>query len=347
MHVAGRAVVWLDGDPRDATIGLGGGQMRIRVLMAFLALTLSCATPALSKVYEDRTDCDAVQRLAESGEAAFYVELAICHLRGEGRDSDVAKGLFWLRKAVAGGDTDAMVELGNLYLFGAEGLPSDRRAAVTLYTHGARLGDPNAMYNLAVMYRGGKGLPEKPKLARAWYLRSAEDGSAAGAFGAGIALLEGYGGRVEAKRGVLMLRRAIEMGSAEAMNELGRLHAQGSRVPSNPDEAIYLFEAAARNDLAAGMFSLGAAHYNGRLTAKNYVEAMRWFQQAADRGDLDAWYALGVMCEYGRGMHSDTDLALQMYHRAAESADDALREKAQQAIHRLEGLDDDEDGPIG
>lgn len=74
---------------------------------------------------------------------------------------------------------------------------------------------------------------------------------------------------------------------------------------------------------------------------------MRWFQMAAERGHLEAWYSLGIMCERGHGVRADLDLALAMYRRAAESPDADLRQRAQEAVDRLEGLDDDEDGRIG
>ncbi|AAK24014.1 conserved hypothetical protein [Caulobacter vibrioides CB15] len=321
--------------------------MRLGWLIALIVAGLWPDDSARAQDWRSQTDCAAVERAAEGGDTSFYVDLAICHIRGEGREPDVAKGLVWLRKAVALGDTDAMVELGNLYLFGAEGLAVDAPGAVKLYARAARLGDPNAMFNMAVMHRGGYGLPENPRLARAWYLRSGEAGLAAGAFGAGVALLEGYGGRSDARRGVLWLRRAIEMGSAEAMNELGRLHAEGLGVSSDSDKALYFYRAAARNELPDAMYRLGAAHYNGRLTDRNYVVAMRWFQLAADRGDYDAWFALGVMCETGRGVKSDRELALQMYRRAADSDQPAVRDKAQRAIDRLLGLAEDDEDPVG
>jgi TPR repeat protein len=143
-----------------------------------------------------------------------------------------------------------------------------------------------------------------------------------------------------------MLRRAIEMGSADAMNAMGRLRSEGRAVRTDHAEALRLYAAAASNDLAAGMSNLGVVHHNGEGVPVNYVEAMRWFQMAADRGYLEAWYDLGVMCERGQGIKADDDLALLMYRRAAESDDPDLRQKAQKAINRLEGFDDDE-GPIG
>lgn len=321
--------------------------MRLRWLIAVVLTGLWPAGAACAQDWRVKTDCEAIERAAEGGDTTFYVDLAICHIRGEGREPDTVKGLSWLRKAVTLADTDAMVELGNLYLLGTEGLAADPRAALKLYARAARLGDPNGMFNLAVMHRGGYGPPENPRLARAWYLRAGEAGSAPGAFNAGVVLLEGYGGRVDTRQGVLWLRRAIEMGSAEAMSELGRLHAEGSGVASDPAKALYFYRAAARNDLPDAMYRLGAAHYNGQLTDRNYVEAMRWFQLAADQGDHDAWFALGVMCESGRGVRADPDLALEMYRRAVESEEPALREKAQRAIDRLLGLVEDDETPIG
>jgi TPR repeat protein len=213
--------------------------MRLGWLIALIVLGLGPGGASHAQDWRLRIDCEAVERAAESGDTSFYVDLAVCHIRGEGREPDEAKGVVWLKKAVALGDTNAMVELGNLYLFGIEARPPDTVEAAKLYARAARLGDPNGMFNMAVMHRGGHGMPENPRLARAWYLRSGEAGSAIGAFGAGVALLQGYGGRSDSRGGVLWLRRAIEMGSPEAMNELGRLHAEGSLVAADPDKALY------------------------------------------------------------------------------------------------------------
>lgn len=244
--------------------GLGGDLMRIRVLIAVLALMApSSAGAAVVQSFETTIDCDAAQRQADSGDAAAYVDLGLCHLRGEGREPDVKTGLAWLRKGVAGGDTDAMVELGNLYFDGADGVAADRRAAMKLYARAAALGDPNAMYNLGVLNEGGGGAPARPRTALSWFLKSAEAGSARGAFAAGEYYLDGYGARVDVAKGVLMLQRAIEMGSPEAMNSLGHLHAKGRGVPRDEAKALRLYTAAANNDLAAGMSSLGVAHHNG------------------------------------------------------------------------------------
>jgi TPR repeat protein len=48
------------------------------------------------------------------------------------------------------------------------------------------------------------------------------------------------------------------------------------------------------------------------------------------------------MCERGQGIKADDELALAMYRKAAESKDADLRQKAQKAIDRLEGFDEDE-----
>ena len=101
--------------------------MRPGWVIALVLVAFGPAGAAWGEDWRPRVDCDAVERASLQGDTSFYVDLAICHLRGEGREPDVAQGLVWLRKAVALGDTDAMVELGNLYLLGAEGLAANTR----------------------------------------------------------------------------------------------------------------------------------------------------------------------------------------------------------------------------
>lgn len=93
--------------------------MRLGWLMALVLVVPWTTGAAYAEAWRTQTDCEAIQRAAEAGDASFYVDLAVCHIRGDGREPDVSKGLPWLRKALALDDTDAMVELGNLYLFGA------------------------------------------------------------------------------------------------------------------------------------------------------------------------------------------------------------------------------------
>ncbi len=314
-----------------------------------LALALSVGGAASARPdgsAEAKATFAATLKEAQGGAAARYVDLAMLYLDGDGVERDVPQALAWLRKGVAGGDTDAMVELGNVYFDGADGVKIDRRAAMKLYAQAARLGDPNGMYNLGVAHEGGEGLPENPRLALSWYLKAAAAGSARGYYSAGEAYLDGDGTRVDTAKGVAMLRKAIEMGSADAMNEMGRLHSEGAGgVRLDHAEALKLYSAAAANDLPAGMSNLGVVHHNGEGVPVNYTQAMHWFQLAADRGYLEAWYDLGVMCERGQGIKADDDLALLMYRKAAESKDADLRQKAQKAINRLTGFDDD-DAPV-
>jgi TPR repeat protein len=120
-----------------------------------LALALS-ATSGLAQAdtgdAEAKATFEATLQQARSGDASRFVDLAMLYLDGEGVGRDVPQALVWLRKGVAGGDTDAMVELGNVYFDGADGVAADRRMALRLYAQAARLGDPNGMYNIGVVH---------------------------------------------------------------------------------------------------------------------------------------------------------------------------------------------------
>lgn len=71
----------------------------------------------------------------------------------------------------------ALTQLGWVYEIG-KGVEADLKQASNYFTLGAELGDPEAMYSIAVMHLTGKGKSLDPELGNKWMKKSADLGFA-------------------------------------------------------------------------------------------------------------------------------------------------------------------------
>ena len=78
---------------------------------------------------------------------------------------DYAKAAEWYKRAADGGDREGMFALAMLRLAGRGG-PVNREEAVKLLASAAKLGNPKAAYNLALLYLDGQTLPQDVKRRR-------------------------------------------------------------------------------------------------------------------------------------------------------------------------------------
>jgi tRNA A-37 threonylcarbamoyl transferase component Bud32 len=95
---------------------------------------------------------------------------------GDGVTADYAEALQWLNKAAKAGDSKAMLDLGFMYDFG-NGVDADPAAAAQWFSKAAKRGDPAAMYDLGTMYEDGKGVNKDRAKAKQLYSQAAGLGS--------------------------------------------------------------------------------------------------------------------------------------------------------------------------
>ena len=108
----------------------------------------------------------------------------------------------------------------------------------------AEAGEPNAQFNLGVMYLEGKGVPQNYAEAANWF------------------------------------KKAGEQGEATAQFNLGIMHYKGLGMPKNYAEAINWLRKSADNGVAKSQAMLGAI-YDEEGDLKDEVEAYAWYNLAA------------------------------------------------------------------
>lgn len=85
---------------------------------------------------------DELERLAEDGDVSAQYELSRRYLCVPLEERNLERGLYWLQKAAAAGNADAMCELGVHYHEG-DGVERDWKRAYELYRAAAEQGvDP-------------------------------------------------------------------------------------------------------------------------------------------------------------------------------------------------------------
>lgn len=103
-------------------------------------------------------------------------KLAFIYLEGFLTDIDQNKAIGYLKEALENGQAEAGNELGVIYLQGLLNQPHNQTEALEMFIKSAELGNPEAMKNVAVIFRNGLGTEPDPAVALKWYLIARDSG---------------------------------------------------------------------------------------------------------------------------------------------------------------------------
>ena len=94
-----------------------------------------------------------------------------------GKAKDYAKAMKYARIAADRGNTDAMVDVGNMYRLGY-GVEKNLAESVKWFRKAAEQGNAVAQFNLGYSYVSGNGIEKNPTEALMWYRKAADQGIA-------------------------------------------------------------------------------------------------------------------------------------------------------------------------
>jgi len=169
----------------------------------------------------------------------------------DGPSHDFKKAIEWYEKAIVHGNTDAIVDLSEMYRDG-RGVSKDLQRAVSLLQKGADANNSFAQYSLGFMY--SKGLGVQLDLAKALDL----------------------------------WMRAAESGDSNAQYEVGLAFLSGSSVPKDTSKAADWFLKAARQGNKLAQEAIGYLYATGEGVSKDLVLAYAWVNVASTFGGKDA-----------------------------------------------------------
>jgi len=215
------------------------------------------------------------------------------------------------------GDPEALTELANLYRAGFPPLVKNEQLAFELYSLAARVKYPLAQMCLAVCYEIGLGVNRDREKAFEWFSCAGESNVPDALYKLGMCYEDGIGTEQDHEKAFKCYRRAADTGDAIAQNNVGVYYDRGTGIDKDPDLAVYWYEKAAEQGHASAQNNFGACMEEGMGVKKSLTGAIYWYTKAAEQGDQIAQNNLGHCYHHGIGVGKDPEKALQYYRKAA------------------------------
>jgi TPR repeat protein len=205
----------------------------------------------------------------------------------------------------AEGDSRAQYGLGYMYDNGL-GLPKNPSEAVDWYRRAAEQGNPEAQWDLALLYtKGREGIPFDMERAAEWYRKVAEQGHAKAQHFLGKMYYLGDGVPKNYDEAAKWSRMAADQGDAQGQNLLGVLYWRGFGVPEDPAQAVRWICMAAEQELPGAYLNLATMHMRGRGVPQDFVKALMWFNLFDDTGKT----SIGVQGEWITSRLNEEEIA--------------------------------------
>ncbi len=193
----------------------------------------------------------------------------------------------------------------------------------------ARIGDPAAQYDVALMYATGVGTGKNVAQAFAWTKAAADKGHTAAQYLLGSAYASGQGTPKDEQKALFCFIKAHDHGNEKASLRLAKVMAAGQ-----PGLAFQFALESAEKGLADAQLMAADSYAQGAGTEQDRRRALAWYRRAAEQGLAAAQFALGQAHLSGTGVAEDVSLARQWYREAAGQGHPG----AQLALDRLDAM---------
>ncbi|WP_371229650.1 hypothetical protein [Roseovarius sp. 2305UL8-3] len=246
-------------------------------------------------------------------------------VEGRGGPVDMDEAVVFLSRAAEQNHVEAMTLLARIYLSNISqdqdnptALARDTGKAADLLSRAAALGDDEAQYYLALLYREGNGVAQDNKAAFNWLLAAAQQEHAESQYELSRLYSRGIGTEHNNAQALAWLERAADNNHVEAQYFLAAAYESGRGVQQSISTAIEWYRRAAENGLPIAQRSLGTYYLKGETVPQNVDEGLRWLTTAAKAGDPGAMVNIAVAYATGMGVERNDETAADWYNRASE-----------------------------
>lgn len=214
---------------------------------------------------------NTLQRCAKAGFSGCYIRLADYFQYGRGTEKNYSKAIYWYQLGAEELTIVAMINIGNIYMDGGDGVSKSSETAMKWFTKAATEntydgkpfpGSKYAMYQLYKMYNTGDGIKKDQAEAFKWLLKLGE---------------------------IKESQEQDEKWIDDAYYDLGNIFYTGSVVSQNYSEAIKWFTKGAETKSSDGkliyvhkpcMEKLVIMYREGQGVEKNLELAEEWQQKS-------------------------------------------------------------------
>lgn len=205
-----------------------------------------------------------------------------------------------------------------------------------VYLEGAKEGDPEDQYNLALVLHDGIEVTPSDAESAKWMIKAAEQGHIRAQFNLAVMYEQGIGLPQSDSISAKWFKSAAEKGDEEAQFTIGMRYFHGKGVPQSYEEAFQWNLKAANKQFVKAEFNVAHMYHMGIGTNQSYSEAIKWYKIAASHGDVGAKYNLGLLYDLGEGVPKSYEEAAKWYKLAAE--DNFTKAQVRLAEMYAEGL---------
>ena len=200
------------------------------------------------------------------------------------------------------GDVQSQLDLGYMFLYGANGADVDYKQAIHYYELAAKSQNPTALNNMGSLYFNGIGTEVNYPKAISYFEEAAKLGSNDAALNLAIIYL-GNTTKSRTKEEwtkIYKLLNQAQKSNYAAKYLLGYAYYVGFLVDKNDLEAFKLIKEAADNNYDEAQFVLSDFYIKGKGTVKNYTQAVKYLRAAAHQGHLGALMKLAQILAEGK-----------------------------------------------
>ena len=240
---------------------------------------------------EKESPFDKSVRQAGEGSLEDQMNLGYMYLYGaNGVEPDVAKAFKYYEMAAEQKDPIALNNLGSLYFSGI-GTKKNYEKALSLFSQASDLGNDNASLNLAFIYLTGSAKdPVRNKKAFDLFEKSQKAGNKIAEFMLGYAYYKGFVTDVNYAEAYKYIKDAAN-GKAqidEAQLVLADLYTKGIGTVQNYTSAVKSYRAAVNQGNMEAILKLAEVYASGSITPQNLVLAHALYNIAAAQNIPDA-----------------------------------------------------------
>lgn len=173
----------------------------------------------------------------------------------------------------------------------------------------ARAGDPEAQYEVGIMYLKGQGVEQDRDRAIEWLKAAAASG---------YSLADSKLARIQEQESKFeQLKSDADGGNLEAQYELAMMYLKGRGVATDEKAALRYLQMGVDKGDEKAITRLGIIKYKGEAGKADYGEALKLLTRVSDHSVL-AQYYLGEMYATGSGVGKDYAAAIDWYRKAAD-----------------------------
>ncbi len=146
----------------------------------------------------------------------------------------------------------------------------------------AKKNNPDALYNIGLLYMKGLGVDEDFRAAKHWFKQAAKYGSVDAAYNLGVMYKKRRFGYPSSKDALYWWRQAAERGHPESQFNLGVMLAYGNGTGKDVSAALKLWQQAANQNNMSAIQTLAQVYEKGLFDlSPDPAKARYWVEKAS------------------------------------------------------------------